>query len=357
VAGQIAVLSSGVWQLREIVRRLTGLEPVRWAPPFRRPDFDCVVGWGLKPTSNRARRLAKKSGKNYLAMEDGFVRSLVPGTDEMPLSLVIDRSGIYYDATSGSDLEQLIIENASSSDPGMISRARAGMALLRDARISKYNHAPFVSPEQMGLGPVPDGGRVLVVDQTRGDASVRCGMANGASFKRMLDAAILENPGAEIIVKIHPEVVRGRKQGYLTRLRDRQVTVIGGEINPWSLIELVEKVYVVTSQLGLEALLAGRRVVCFGVPFYSGWGLTDDRVASPGRTATKVSPEHLFTAVYLKYARYICPETGLELEFEDAIAWLVKQRQCFFSNLEQCTVPAASSPASTREPAPAAMRS
>jgi capsular polysaccharide export protein len=97
-------------------------------------------------------------------------------------------------------------------------------------------------------------------------------------------------------------------------------------VNPWSLIELVDTVYVVTSQFGLEALMAGKRVVCFGVPFYAGWGLTDDRQPMERRQA-RPTIEQLFAAVYFDYSRYISPETKREVSFEDAVAWIDRQRR------------------------------
>lgn len=291
---QIAVLAPGVWKIKGLVKQLTGLEPVRWAPPLKKPEFGCVVGWGLKPTSNKARQLAKKADKTYVAMEDGFIRSVVPGPNEVPVSLVVDHTGVYYDATDTSDLEKLIIENASLFDSAKLRRARNGMRLLRENRISKYNHAPFMSPQEMGLGPIPRGGRVLVVDQTYGDSSIGYGMADAGSFEKMLKSAISENPDAEIIVKTHPEVISGRKKGYLTNLDTKRIKVIGEDVNPWSLINIINKVYVVTSQFGFEALLAGRDVVCFGAPFYSGWGLTDDRMTIFRRKGATPSLQQIF---------------------------------------------------------------
>ena len=70
---QIAILSSGIWQLRDAIRQITQLEPVRWRPPFRVPEFGCVAGWGLKHTARRARTLARRSEIGFLALEDGFM--------------------------------------------------------------------------------------------------------------------------------------------------------------------------------------------------------------------------------------------------------------------------------------------
>jgi capsular polysaccharide export protein len=62
------------------------------------------------------------------------------------------------------------------------------------------------------------------------------------SFWRILEAAIGENPGAEIIVKTYPEVVSGHKKGYLAWLHDPRVELIACGANPQALIKLVDEV-------------------------------------------------------------------------------------------------------------------
>ena len=152
---RVAILSSGVWQLRDAVREITGLEPVRWMPPFKRPEFGCVVGWGLKPTSTRARELSLKSDASYIALEDGFIRSIEPGPEEPPLSLVVDRMGVHYDAGSMSELEVLVTRSAYNHDAGRLARAHTGIRRLRENRISKFNHAPGSQRTRDGAGSEP----------------------------------------------------------------------------------------------------------------------------------------------------------------------------------------------------------
>ncbi|MGE0675183.1 MAG: capsular polysaccharide biosynthesis protein, partial [Methylibium sp.] len=311
-------------------------EPVRWMPPLKRPKFGCVAGWGLKRTARRARALASKRDVSFLALEDGFIRSVFPGADSLPISLVADRTGVHYDATASSDLEHLIAVSASNGDPERLHRAAKGLALLRREAISKYNHAPRYTSAELGLTKCRRRGRVLVVDQTRGDSSIKYGLASSETFSEMLEAARQENPASEILVKLHPEVVAGRKKGHFTGLRDPGLRLIEHDVNPWTLIEQVDKVYVVTSQLGLEALMARRHVVCFGVPFYAGWGLTDDRLPIARRRA-RPTIEQLFAAVYFDYSRYISPVSKLEISFEEAVAWIDKQRRAAHSGQEHGT--------------------
>jgi capsular polysaccharide export protein len=330
---KIAILSSGIWQLRDAVREITQMEPVRWMPPLKRPKFGCVAGWGLKHTTKRARALANKSDVSFLALEDGFIRSVLPGADSLPISLVADRTGVHYDATASSDLEHLIAASAANDDSERLHRATRGLALLRREAISKYNHAPHYTSAELGLTRCRRPGRVLVVDQTSGDSSIKYGLASSETFGEMLEAARQENPASEILVKLHPEVVAGRKKGHFTDLRDPRLRVIEHDVNPWSLIELVDKVYVVTSQFGLEALMARKHVVCFGMPFYAGWGLTDDRQPMDRRRA-RPTIEQLFAAVYFDYSRYISPESKLEISFEEAVAWIGRLRRTMSSEQE-----------------------
>src|SRR5687768_16107543 len=118
---KIAVLTSGMWRLRHLLRAVSGLEPVRWDGFVRRPRFDAIAGWGNRPTTAGARRLASRTGRPFVSFEDGWLRSVEPGQGEAPLSLLVDRSGVHYDARHPSDMEAAV---ASACGSGW-SKARA----------------------------------------------------------------------------------------------------------------------------------------------------------------------------------------------------------------------------------------
>jgi len=80
---------------------------------------------------------------------------------------------------------------------------------------------------------------VLVADQTWGDASIHYGMADESCFQRMLDAALVENPDCTILLKVHPEVMAGRKRGHFDleqTARLPRVQVISQDVHPVKLI-------------------------------------------------------------------------------------------------------------------------
>lgn len=327
---RLAILSAGIWRLRNPIEQLTGHQPVRWLWPIKRPHFDIIAAWGRKPSADKAYRLARKSGKPLVLIEDGFLRSVSPGPRQTSFSFVFDKTGIYYDATRPSDLENLIVTSTSKTNPAH-KRAKQGLKSLRSTALSKYNNGTTTLPVALQEKPNKPGGRVLVIDQTHNDASVFYGLANAQSFDDMLAAALEENPDAEIIIKRHPEVASGSKQGYFDKVSQENIHIISSALNPWTLIDAVDKVYVVSSQFGFEALLAGCKVICFGAPFYAGWGLTDDRIAIPRRTA-RPSVEHLFSAVYFDYLQYISPYTNERISFELALDQLGFLRDRFHEN-------------------------
>lgn len=289
--------------------------------PGARPgrDIEAWIGWGCRPSGLRARQLAVRHDLPYWIIEDGFLRSIGLGRDEPPLSLVIDDLGIYYDASRPSRLESLV---ARRHTPDEHARARTLIASWRAARVSKYNHAR----EYQGELPQE---YVLVIDQTRGDASIRFGSADESSFRRMLEAALAENPDKTVLLKVHPEVVSGRKLGHFNieeLSRNPRVRVLGADVHPVNLIDRADAVYAVTSQVGFEGLLWGKRVRTFGMPFYAGWGLTEDEL--PGVTRRKpVSLESLVHAALVEYPVYVDPETGNRSEPERVVEWMGLQRR------------------------------
>ncbi|VEJ51561.1 capsular polysaccharide biosynthesis protein [Neisseria weaveri] len=296
-------------------------------------QINCVLGWGLRPTTHKARAYAKKHRLPFIALEDGFLRSIGLGvTGCPPLALVIDDSGIYYDTTRTSRLEQLVLA-ADSMPSEIIEDARKAIDLIVADKLSKYNHAPIFS-DGLSVKRLSEKEVVLVIDQTFGDMAVQYGGADTDTFERMFQTALSENPDAEIWVKTHPDVLSGKKRGYLTDLSNHaeNVRLVAEDINPISLLEQADKVYCVTSQMGFEALLLGKPVVTFGLPWYAGWGVSDDRHSGvAGLTAQKRraprSLLQLFAAAYLQYSRYINPNTGKTGTIFDVIDYLSSARR------------------------------
>ncbi len=276
------------------VRRI--LDLAGWDIRLGRPGPGDHVGvWGQRPVAARGEAVAGATGAGLVTVEDAFLRSLFPGrAGEPTLGLLIDATGVHYDPARPSDLETLLATHPLD-DPALLDRARAGIARMRAAQLTKF---AAVDP---GL-PVPEPGFVLVVDQTRDDASVAASGGDVAAFRTMLAAARDEHPAARIVVKTHPETARGLRPGHFeTQDAGPDVTLLTEPVSPWRLFEGATAVYTFSSGLGFEAILAGHRPRVFGQPFYAGWGLSHDRRPVP-RRGRALTPDQLFAA-----AMILCP--------------------------------------------------
>ncbi len=289
------------------------------ASPFA--TVDAIVGWGLKPSSNVGRKRAESRNLPYLALEDGFLRSIGLGeTGSASLSLIVDDIGIYYDATRPSRLERLIETAPDWCDAAM--RARSA-ALIDKVVVSGLSKTNMGGPLDRSI--LKPGKRILLVDQTAGDASIGNGLAGPESFATMVRTARTERPEAQLIVKRHPAVAAGKKKGCITDADLKGVTLLDADVRPAELLAEVDEVWCVTSALGFEALLRRLPVRCFGASFYSGWGLTTDEVHT-GRRGVARDLETVAAAALIAYARYVDPVTGLRCEVEAAIERLVSLR-------------------------------
>lgn len=267
-------------------------------------------GWGRKRSGQSAIDLSAKFDGEFRLLEDGFIRSVGLGIDgAKAFSIVEDDIGIYYDATRSSRLEE-ILANYKFSDK-ILQEARWCMDFITTHNISKYNNAPNITQELVEKYELNRGKNILIIAQTSGDASLVYSFSDKFSTNEIVSLAIDENPGANVLLKIHPDALSGKKKSDIDISNlPPQIKIITQDINPISLLKHIDKVYTKSSGMGFEALMCGCECVCFGVPFYAGWGLSDDRVKAPNRRNKKLTIEQLFAGAYMIYAKYIDPYTG-----------------------------------------------
>ena len=290
---------------------------------FKQKNVLTILGWGRKLSGQKAVKIGRKKNLEPMLLEDGFIGYAGhPCGVHTRLSLVKDKAGIYYDATQPSDLET-ILNNIQLSDTEK-HRAETLISSCINHHITKYNTKLYDFPTTNSDALKSD--FILVADQTVGDESIEYGCANTESFQRMLNAAISENPDKQIVIKTHPDVIAKKKKGYFLDTSHPNVQLVGSEIPTTVLMSKAASIYVVTSQLGFEALIRRKRVVCFGMPFYAGWGLTDDRLEKPDRRVNRLSLTDLVYGSLIVYPTYVHPERIELCEVEDVIGWLVRRR-------------------------------
>ena len=254
---------------------------------------DAALVWGASPTAWRGAAVAARRRVPLVRVEDAFLRSVLPGRarGDSPLGVLVDPVGLHFDSSRPSRIEQ-ILNDANLYNSNILNEARRLTDCVLNIGLSKYNN--FI-PDL----PTPDPGYVLVVDQTRGDASIAGAGASAASFAAMLDRARRDHPDRRIVLRSHPETALSLRPGHFGPAdEDRRVSLLTAPVAPHRLLAAAVAVYTVSSQLGFEAILHGHRPHVFGQPFYAGWGLTEDEEPLPRRSRT-LTRDELFAGAML----------------------------------------------------------
>lgn len=298
-------------------------------------DFDLCCLHGAIPSYESAKMIAQARRRRIpiIVLEDAFIECVAPlsvqnvdSKYKRMYGILTEVKGMHYFGGSRSSLEDMLDSEESFTQEEMLRARRLLRSIISD-KISKYNHQPV---KDLNLGR-KNHEKVLVVDQVWGDNSISCGLASDGVFDIMLEQAISENPEADILVKTHPVPLTGMAKGHFARIENSDnIYRIDFPVNPISLLEQVDKVYVCTSTMGFEALMCGKEVHVFGMPFYAGWGVTHDRLICPRRTK-KRNVDEIFYAAYVKYPTYVSYKTNRICEIEDAIDEILELREEYWA--------------------------
>lgn len=313
-----AVCGVAFWKQQTLAPLLWGGDDV----PFARrpaPQEDRTFAVWRARTPERVLEAIESSGCGVLEIEDGFVRSTGLGANCVPpLSIVVDAKGAHFDPSQPTDLEGILAHHSFSDDERR--RASALRQVLVGGGISKYaiGHGEFAR----------SGGNrrhILVVGQVEDDRSWLKGGGGIASNLELLQRVRACNPDAWLIFRPHPDVMAGHRKGHVPPRLARQVAdEIAAHAPITALVEAVDEVHVLTSLTGFEALLRGRSVTTWGVPFYAGWGLTTDLGPVPARRGRRLMLNELVAAALLLYPRYLDPVTMLPCPPEVTVQRLIE---------------------------------
>ncbi|WP_341582322.1 hypothetical protein [Marinobacter metalliresistant] len=266
--------------------------------PGRIPGGAVVLVWGSRKIAGLP------DGSITIRLEDGFLRSVGLGAEfARPLSWVADFDHLYFDAEGPSRLENLL--NTHVFNEQEQERAQNLLDKIQEAGITKYNtgYSGWQRPE----GKVRV---ILVPGQVESDASIRFGSPEIRTNMALLSQVREANPDAWIIYKPHPDVVAGaRKAGEKEASAPAWCDEVVTEAAMDALLAQVDEVHTMTSLTGFEALIRNKRVICYGLPFYAGWGLTTDKLACERRQRV-LSLTELAHATLIQYPFYVSRQTG-----------------------------------------------
>lgn len=268
-------------------------------------------------------------------VEDGFIRSIGLGAAlAPPWSWVFDRRGLHHWDWSETDLETLLREYPVTPDNLFI--ARRLINLIKEEGLSKYNKntkRQNKTIEKIASSGILSGRFVvLVIGQVPDDAALRNAQHGPKTNVDLVRAVSLEHPNSFIIYKPHPDVVSGLRQSDTDDEIEEIASFCNLVLDHESLADVlpyVDIVHVINSLSGFEALIAGKRVVCHGAPFYAGWGLTEDKLVFPRRNVRRRMEELAYIALAV-YPRYMDPRTGESLTVEEAIRRMCEIKRSAF---------------------------
>ena len=257
------------YRKREILSGFLSGIKIKFVRDLRSLPVDAtVVIWGAKEISSE---LALQ--RRIVRVEDGFFRSVGLGSDFIkPSSLVFDQSGIYFDARTPSDLEKILADATFTDEE--LKHAKQLREFIVEHGLTKYN---IEKSSSLKLN-TQHKWVIFVPGQVEDDASIQFGGGNIRTNLDLLKSVRASNPDAYIIFKPHPDVMAMNRKGAVSkRTLLKYADLIDSHFSVIDCIDAANEIHTMSSLVGFDALLRGKKVVTYGQPFYAGWGLTQDR--------------------------------------------------------------------------------
>jgi capsular polysaccharide export protein len=275
---------------------------------------DEFVGWGYGVYAKKALQMATHYNKPFSFLEDGFLRSpFVSSISKAPYGLVKDSKAAYYDYSVVTDLETLICTTALSG--AQKDKAELAINFFVTHKLGKF----AITNDKQNTALPKDFGQnsLLLIDQVAGDLSLHYGGVTSKTAQQAYEHIKENYPDQKIYLKLHPEVLAGKKQGCFDFCHTDPDIICVTDCDLPTLLSQGPQVFVLTSLAGFEGLLHQCNVTTFGLPWYCGYGLTHDYHPDikPLRDRRKTTDIYsLFHAAYIDYTHYIDPMTQQRLD-------------------------------------------
>ncbi len=271
------------------------------------PDMiDAVLIMDCYDTADRelAIQYAINNHLPVLVFELGFIYSVSTKLSN-GISYIIDTTNNIYTSTDQFNEINRYLNSRIELSTKRFETTKELIKIIQENSLTKYN---LLSSE---FSVNSDKAKILLVDQILNDTGITRAEANQHSFDEMLDFVLKNYSEYEIYVKVHPETELGIRRGNinLDKCRKHHIKILSKSVSLKSLFSAFDKIFVVSSGLGLEALIFGKEVHCFGKAFYAGWGLTHDHVSFNYRLR-KRTLEDLVYAYYIRSAFYFNTRTN-----------------------------------------------
>ena len=308
------------WKTRQINRFLKNAycKKVSFFRIFNKKMKHIIV-WGKKPKSDKYIEFVNE----FISVEDGFIRSVGLGGELYPpLSLLFDKKGIHYDSNNTNNLEELL-QNRILNQEELI-RSKKLISQIIKSKVSKYN---LNIKNEIKL-PIESSRKeiIAILGQVETDNSIIYGVPENTIKKsnfELVKKVKIDNPDSFIVYKPHPDLESGlRKKGLEESKISKIVDYVAHKSSLDDIFKKVDKIAVFTSLGGFEALIRGLSVITYGLPFYAGWGLTEDKIINHKclkRRTRKLNLEELVFISLIEYPFYYSLKYKCFTEVENII--------------------------------------
>jgi hypothetical protein len=241
---------------------------------------DLIIAWhGGDPFSKYAYCKAKKLAIPFMFCETSF----------FPKSYILDPHGMhFYSNANKVDLDWEQVKDKPLSD-AQREKLQSYLLAWKSSRASKYSQTN--NPEELKLlyDLVKENKKIVFYPgQVAADASVINGLDLFEEFDDILPFLSAALPDDWLLVhKVHPyQENSGLKTGRHGN------TLIVKNISIHDLFPIADIVFTHSSTVGLEGLIAGKRVICSGRPIYARKGFTIDLQTRGGLSEALNAPEN-----------------------------------------------------------------
>lgn len=271
-------------------------------------SIEKIIVWGITDTV-MLRWIARLSKKEINRMEDGLIRSVELGSDHAtPLSLIIDKKGIYYKTDKPSELNDLLASAENYLKPDILKEANYVINAIRFSGITKYNRFTATGKANPSYKE-----RILVLGQVENDAALKFGNINKISQLQLVEIAVSENPNSHVVYRPHPQVYEefSRNKNKMKKFQKLcEISDPNGSLSDD--LSISDKVYTINSGSGLEAIIHGKETHLFGWAFYAGYGLSKDRYSKALKRLKPLNLLDFVAVVYIIYPQYLISKSKKE---------------------------------------------
>ena len=242
--------------------------------------------------------------------------------EKKAIGFIIDDLGYYYDSRQPSRIEKTLNDpNFKLTDEQLILSKKLINKII-DNKLTKYSKYTELGANN-NLELIENS--ILVIEQKNGDASLHFAGVQEGDFSEMLKDACLNNSNNTVYLKRHPDNILGEKSFEINTEDFHNLVILPDNVSVISVLDKCHTVYTLSSQVGFEALLRGKSVKTYGLPFYSGWGVTDDMKTCSRRTQ-KRSIEEIFYVICIMYSVYVNSIDGSIIDMEESLDFILSLR-------------------------------